>query len=128
MSANTYLPGTIQIPSMLLIDAITQTYPMKVTISVPSLTGANTYVVKQNVKLTVPYNYGMFQADGLEGTITAIDGSDFYLDIDARLFDAFVVPVDGEQPASLAPAGSRNLLFDNNTDRVGFQSLNNMGN
>jgi hypothetical protein len=126
--ANQYLPGVIQIPSMLLITAITQSFPMVVSFSVPS-TGSNTYVVGQLVRLTVPQTWGMFQANGLVGRILAIDTSTMTLNIDSTLFDAFI---DGsnssETPASLAPAGSQNLQFSNSTNQVGFQSLNNIGN
>jgi hypothetical protein len=126
--ANQYLPGVIQIPSMLLITAITQSFPMGVSFSVPS-TGSNTYVVGQLVRLTVPQTWGMFQANGLVGRILAIDTSTMTLNIDSTLFDAFI---DGsnssETPASLAPAGSQNLQFSNSTNQVGFQSLNNIGN
>ena len=125
---NQYLPGVIQIPSMLLITGITRSYPMIVTFTVPS-TGSNTYVIKQLVRLTVPRTWGMYQANGLTGQILAIDSTTMNLDIDSNYFDAFV---DGsntsETPASLAPAGSRNLEFNNTSRQVPFQSLNNSGN
>lgn len=91
----------------------------------------NTYIVGQLVRLTVPYSYGMFQADQLTGQIIAVNGTNFSLNIDSSQFDAFVVPGAGvaiPRPASLAPAGSRNLQFDNTTNQVAFQNLNNEGN
>lgn len=125
---NQYLPGVIQIPSMLLITNITQDYPMVVSFTVPS-TGFNSYIPNQVVRLTVPKTWGMMQADGLTGKILSVGSSTMTLDIDSTYFDAFV---DGsstsETPASLAPAGSRNLEYNNNTDWVPFQSLNNIGN
>lgn len=125
---NQYLPGVIQIPSMLLITNITQAYPMVVTFTVPS-TGFNSYIPNQVVRLAVPKTWGMMQADGLTGKILSVGSSTMTLDIDSTYFDAFV---DGsttsETPASLAPAGSRNLEYNNNTDLVPFQSLNNIGN
>lgn len=126
-NSNQYLPGVIFIPSTLLITAITNAYPMVVTATVPS-TGSNTYIVGQVVRLFVPYNYGMYQANNLQGKILAINGLDFSLDIDSRLFDTFVIPSSGEQPASFSPAGSRNTQFDNTTNQLGFQPLNNNGN
>lgn len=126
---NQYLPGVIAIPSSLVITAITQSYPMLVTIVVNSVTEANTYIAGQLVRLFIPYTYGMFQANGLTGQILAVVGSTFTIDIDSSLFDPFVIPAtNAAQPASLAPAGSRNLAFSNLTDQVGFQSLNNIGN
>ncbi len=126
--ANQYLPGVIQIPSTLLITGITQAFPMVVNFTVPS-TGANTYVIGQVVRLTVPKTWGMFQANGLMGKIMAVDSSTMTLNIDSTYFDTFV---DGsstsETPASLAPAGSQNLEYNNLTNQVPFQSLNNIGN
>jgi hypothetical protein len=127
---NQYLPGVIQIPSSLAITAITQTYPMVVTIDVNPINQANTYRVGQQIKLNVPVSYKMIQANGLSGTIVEIDGSDLSLDIDATLFDPFVIPSAGaQQPAMISPNGSRNLQYTNGTSlAVPFQSLNNIGN
>lgn len=127
--ANTYLAGTIQIPSSIVITAITRAYPMVVTVSLQPLTEANTYIAGQVVRLTVPITYGMFQANGLQAEILEVNGSNITINIDSRLFDAFVVPSAGQlQPASLAPSGSRNLQYNNTTGQVPFQSLNNIGN
>ncbi len=127
--ANTYLPGTVQIPSSINIVAATNAFPMVVTIDVDDVTESNTYLPGQLVRLTVPITYRMFQADGLVAQIIAVDGSDITLNVDSRLFDPFVVPASGQQqPASLAPSGSRNLLLNNITAKVPFQSLNNRGN
>ena len=128
---NTYLPGVIQIPSMLLITNITQSNPMVVTFAIPTTTAADTYVVGQAVRLTVPVTWGMFQANGLTGVILSIDsiGQTMTLNIDSSQFDAFIyAPTSLDTPASLAPAGSRNLEYNNFTNKVPFQSLNNIGN
>lgn len=126
--ANQYLPGVVQIPSMLLITNITQSYPMEITFSVPP-NSQNTYREGQVVRLTVPKTWGMFQANHLTGRILSISSSTMFLDLDSTYFDAFV---DGsatsETPASLAPAGSRNLQYSNLTNDVPFQSYNNIGN
>ena len=83
-----------------------------------------------NVRLTVPQSYKMYQANGLVGTIIAINGSNLTLNLDSSGFDAFVIPsgVTVEQPASIAPFGSRNVEFSNATRKLPFQSLNNIGN
>jgi len=126
--ANQYLKGVIQIPSTLLITAMTQAYPVLVTFTVP-VTSENTYIPGQLVRLTVPRTWGMYQANGLTAEILSIGSTTMHLDLDTTHFDAFV---DGsstaETPASLAPAGSRNLQFNNTTNRVPFQSFNNIGN
>lgn len=127
--ANTYLPGVIQIPSSIVITAITQTNPMVITVAVNSLTEANTYIPGQLIKLNIPITYGMFQANGLEGEVLDVVGSNITVDIDARYFDTFSVPGSGTlQPAMISPSGSRNLEFSNSTNLIGFQSLNNVGN
>lgn len=125
MSVNTYLPPSPVVPGMLLISAISRAYPMVVTI-VNSL--YNTYVVGQLVCLTIPPAYGMYQANELTAQIIAINGSQFSLDINSSGFSPFVTPsgVTISQPASLAPAGSRNL---DNVSTEPFHSLNgNTGN
>ncbi len=128
--ANNYLPPVIQIPSSLLITAITQSAPMVITVAIGNpTTEANTYIVGMNIRLLVPKPYGMYQANGLTGTIVEINGSDFTLTLDSSGFDPFVIPSGNvEQPASIAPSGSRNLQYNNNTGDVPFQSLNNIGN
>ena len=126
MSANTYLPPTPVVPGMLLITAISTTNPMVVTI-VDSI--YNTYIVGQLVCLTVPSSYGMFQANELTGESTAINGTNFTLNINAAGFDVFAAPSPSvpppSRPASLAPAGSRNIY---ETLVEPFHSLTNQGN
>jgi hypothetical protein len=86
----------------------------------------NTYIVGQLVRLTVPYSFGMFQANGLTGQILAINGNTMTLNINSSGFDPFVTAQG--QVASLAPAGAQNLQFSNQTAQLPFQSLNNQGN
>jgi|SRR4051812_28062803 hypothetical protein len=128
--ANQYLPPVIAIPSSLLITNITKSVPMVVSVVIGNTsTEANTYIVGMSIKLFVPKTYGMYQANNLVGTIKVINGSDFTLNIDSSLFDAFVVPSGNvETPASISPFGSRNLEYDNQTNNVPFQSLDNIGN
>jgi len=123
------LPGVIQIPSTLEITAITRAYPAVATVSVDAFTASNTYIIGQSVRLNIPYGFGMQQAAGLQPQILANISGNITLDMDSRYFDPFVVPSGNvSQPASMSPAGSRNLQFNNTTDQVGFQSLNNVGN
>jgi hypothetical protein len=125
-NANTFLPICPVIPGALLITNITRTNPMVITYID---TDQNSYIVGQLIRLFVPSDYGMIQANGLTGQIIALGVDTFTVDIDASLFDAFVYPPTGNvQPASLSPAGSRNLQFSNFTNKEPFQSLNNTGN
>lgn len=127
---NQYLPPVIQIPSSLLITNITQSSPMIVSVAIGNAsTEANTYIIGMAIRLFVPITYGMYQANNLIGTITKINGLNLTLNLDSSLFDPFVVPSGNvEQPATIAPNGSRNLQYNNGTDLVPFQSLNNIGN
>lgn len=125
---NQYLPPVIAIPSTLIITNISRSAPMVITFTVPP-NGANTYIIGQVVRLTVPKTYSMYQADGLTGRIVGLGVNTMSLSIDSTLFDTFSIPSGNfETPASLSPAGSQNLQFNNTTDQVGFQSLNNIGN
>lgn len=129
-NANTYLPGTITIPSTLLITAITNSKPMVMTTTYDPITAANTYIPGMVVKLVVPKSYGMYQANGLSGKILSVLGSVFTLAIDSTNFDPFVIPAStAEQPASIVPSGSNNTEYDNTTVyNLPFKSLNNRGN
>jgi len=126
--ANTYLPGTIQIPSSLVITAITQSNPAIITIEADPITAVNTYMGGQIVKLNIPFNYGMQQIQGITVKIISVSGSDLTIDINSTNFDPFVIPLTGEMPASLSPSGSRNLSLDNTTNLEPFQSYENRGN
>ena len=128
---NQYLPGTITVPTTLLVTNITKANPMVVTVSAGSSSAfLNNYHVGMAVRFTVPIAYGMFQVDGMVGTITAISGSDFTVDIDSTTFDSFVNSPSSidNQPASISPAGSRNYQYNNTSQKVPFQSYNNQGN
>lgn len=98
------------------------------TVSVNSTTAENTYIAGQLLKLTIPFNYGMQQANGQTVQILDVSGNDITIDLNTTQFDAFSVPLTGEMPASASPAGSRNLQFSNSTYYVPFQSFNNTGN
>lgn len=128
---NQYLPGVNTIPNSLVITGITNSNPMVVTCTLVNNAPnprVNTYQVGMNVRLYVPRNYGMYQANGLVGNILSLAGNNFTLDLDSTLFDTFSVPVSQVgSPASLAPYGSKNVQYNNSTN-IAFESLNNIGN
>lgn len=125
-NANTYLPPVIQIPSALEITAISKANPMVLTTSANS-EQVNVYISGQLIILRVPSSFGMWQANGLVGQISAINGNLITLNANSLNFDAFVDPNNG-QIATLSPFGSRNLSYSNTTNQIAFQSLNNVGN
>lgn len=101
-------------PQFLYVTKITQAANCIVWTSVdPSLY----YVVGMKVKLTVPYSFGMVQADQLTGTILALNtASNAYsmtLNINTTAFTAFSFPLTGNVPGvmsqgfpTVAPAGA----------------------
>jgi len=127
-NSNTFLPGVIQTPSALQITNIFTTNPMIVVTQANPINQVNTYIPGQLVKLTIPFKFGMQQANGLVGKILTVLGNSMTLDINAQYFDPFIIGGDPNQIASLAPSGSRNLQYDNTTRYVPFQSFNNNGN
>ncbi len=127
-NSNVYLPGVIQIPSALTITAITQAYPMVITFSVNAVTESDTYIPGQLVRLNIPYGYGMQQAAGMTALILDTSPTTLSVNINSTNYDPFSVPSTGTMPASLSPAGSQNLPFNNSTNQIAFQSLNNIGN
>lgn len=127
---NIYLPGTVTIPSALLLISATRANPMVITVSIGNSAQAFSFIPGMAVKLVVPRAYGMIQADGLVGIIQAVNGLDLTLNINSSGFDEFVIPSGNiSAPASICPAGSRNLQYNNGTsESVPFQSLNDVGN
>jgi len=124
---NQYLPPVVTIPSALTITAITRTFPMVVS-TVANSDQSFDYMMQQNVIFTIPYTFGMWQLNNMSGTVTGVSGTDISVNIDARNFDAFSNPNNG-QIATLSPNGSKNLQYNNNTaNYVPFRSLNNIGN
>lgn len=121
MANNTYLAPSPVVPGMLLITDISTTNPMVVSIENSIF---NTYIVGMLVTLTVPPQYGMTQANEKTSEILAINGSQFTLNINASGFDTFVIPgvsfPPPSRPASLSPAGSRNIY---NVTSDPFRSL-----
>jgi hypothetical protein len=116
--ANTYLPSSPVVPPFLIITNITQGSPMVVTVST-----TNAYIPGQMAYFSIPFDYGMFQLNGLSARVKSVDVTNliFTMDFDSTLFDSFVTPSGGEQPASMASQGSRNTY---NFVNLPFHSLN----
>lgn len=97
------------------------------------MTVTHGYTVGQEVRLKVPAAFGMVEADGLLGTITAINTTtnSITLDIDSSAFTAFSFPLTASvpySPAIVVPVGEAaseayaNLL-DDATDNVSFLGM-----
>lgn len=74
-------------PAMRVITAITNGFPAIVTTDTN-----NNYQTGLIVRLDIPEEYGMVQANKLFGQITRIDATNFSIEIDTTNFDPFIVP------------------------------------
>jgi len=107
------------LPAMRIITAITQAIEAVVTTSF-----ANDYVTGEIVRISVPFEngrntWGMGQIDGLTGTITVINTTQFSINIDTRAFDALVVPgAPINQRAYVVPIGEINSILSAATRNV----------
>jgi len=75
-------------PAMRIITAITNGLPAIVTTSFN-----HNYLTGLIVRLDIPEEYGMQQANKLFGPITVIDQTTFSIPIDTTNFDPFIVPI-----------------------------------
>ena len=74
-------------PAMRIVTAITNGFPAIVTTSFN-----HQYLTGLVVRLDIPSNYGMQQANQLFGPITVLTPTTFSIPIDTTYFDAFIVP------------------------------------
>lgn len=120
--ANTFLPPSPVVPAHLLITAISRSNPAVITTA--GFIPHNIYIPGQLARLSIPWNYGMQQADGLTVQILAVNSNSFSVALDSTGFDPFVVPMTSiytPAPASLSSAGSRNTY---NFTTLPFHALN----
>lgn len=87
------------VPEKNYITKITAANPMVVTLSI-----THNLAVGDKVTLHVPSDYGMTQADGLVGEVTAVNTTNntITLDINSAAFDAFAFPASGSTPFTFA--------------------------
>lgn len=74
-------------PAMRIITAITNGFPAIVTTNID-----HNYQTGLIVRLDIPENYGMSQANKLFGPIIRINATNFSIEIDTTNFDPFIVP------------------------------------
>lgn len=110
MAINYAVADPIFQPAMRVITAITNGFTAQVTTSF-----AHDYLDGMIVRLYVPRDYGMIQADKKMGTITIVDSTNFLIDIDTTYFDAFVVPMSTNVNAQVVPIGEVNNTLQAST-------------
>ena len=74
-------------PPMRVISSITNASPMVVTTTIP-----HRYGTGMIAQLLIPSNYGMQQANKLQGDITVTSTTEFTMPINSTNFDVFTVP------------------------------------
>ena len=82
-------PNPIFQPAMRLVASITNSDPALVT-----TTFAHQYNTGLIVRLELPLAVGMQQADGMQGVITVVSATEFYISINTTTFDPFLIPPD----------------------------------
>ena len=102
-------------PKRLWITGITKASSMVVSVSTTHL-----YHVGSKVRLIVPDEFGMTQANGLLGEVTAIGDTSLTLDIDSSAFTAFAYPTSATAAAGVTfpqvvPVGEDYSIL---TDRI----------
>ena len=106
-------------PAYRIVTGITNAFPALVTTSFD-----HQYFDGTIVRLYVPNDYGMRQANGLQGAITVVSPTTFLIAIDTTQFDAFVVPTPTRQYAQSVPIGEVNDLLLAATQNILAGSIN----
>jgi len=99
-------------PAMREITGITNTDPAIVATSFD-----HQYYTGLIVRLDIPKSYGMQELDGWIGPIEVLTPTQFALDIDATLFEAFIA-AGTEQSPQVIPVGQDTLLLFQATRNV----------
>ncbi len=115
------LPGSIvQIPTFNPALAVITVISNSAT-AVVQTESPITFIVGQSVRLIIPKEYGMQEANGLLVNIVATSvplPNLFRIDLDTRFFSPFVVPANPKQFAQAVPVGERTLQLTGATRNV----------
>jgi hypothetical protein len=107
----TIIPVPYWYPSLRRIVNITQAAQAVITTSVDS-----GYVAGQSIRLSVPPQFGMIQADGLLVNIVSVTGGNITVNLDTTGFTAFKFPLVAAYPftpAQTIPVGEETDAFSN---------------
>lgn len=103
----TALPNPPFKPALRFITALTNANPALVTTNIPHL-----YITGQIVRLYIPEDFGMVQANQLFAPITVVNSTQFTIDIDTATFDIFSDPGNNlRQTAMVVPIGQITSLI-----------------
>lgn len=112
------------LPAMRIITNITNGNPALVTTSF-----ANDYITGEIVRIVMPYQdgyypWGMQQINNQTGTISIVNSTQFYIDIDTTYYEPFVVPEEDvtdrftTQLPQVVPIGEVNSILTAATRNV----------
>jgi hypothetical protein len=109
--APSVLPYPYWYPARRNIVNITQANPAVITTSVDS-----TYIAGQSIRLNIPAQFGMIQANGLLVNIISVTGGNITVNLDTTGFTAFTFPLVAAYaftPAQTIPVGEETDQFSN---------------
>jgi len=97
-------------PAVRIISSITNSSPAVITTTFApgQINDGNQYMSGMVIRLDIPREYGMQQANQLFGHIEVISDNSFAIDIDTTLFDLFTVPLSPQQYAQSVPIADSN--------------------
>ena len=101
------LANTMFVPARKIITEITNAFPARVTTSTD-----HDYLSGEIIRIQVPLSHGMRQINQQYAPITVINNVSFYIAIDARSYEPFVIPMDQQQFAQTTAIGEINELLD----------------
>ena len=104
---------SIYMPAMRVITAITQEEKALITTSFP-----HGYDDASLVRIYIPDGFGMPQINLQTGYIAILNAISFYITIDTRTYDAFIVPALYDQVAQVVPIGEFASTFENALNNV----------
>ena len=99
-------------PAMRIVSAITNANPAATT------TFDHDYATGLIVRLLVPFDHGMVEADKLVGAITVTGVTTFTIDIDTRNLGVFSIPGSTNFCPQVLPVGEINSLLTQATRNV----------
>lgn len=94
---------TLFVPARKVLVSVTNTVRAIVTVTVD-----HDYITGDIVRMYIPDGFGMYQMNHLFAPVEIIDATSFFIDIDSRDFEPFVIPVGSKQSAQCIAIGEVN--------------------
>lgn len=100
------MANTLFVPARKVISNITNAVRAVITVTEP-----HDYISGEYVRIHIAPEHGMIQLAQKYAPIEVIDSVSFYLNIDTRMFEPFVLPVPEYQSCQCVAIGSINELL-----------------